>query len=291
MTVRSCAGNCPRLISVSAVPGGNLHALADPKHWAVNYVECTSCSMTWCDRCHTKLGSDVCPTCGVTFVHHFVAAGPAAPSPATDTTPAASPRRGWPRRLRSDGSTASAGSQSRPPLARTIAEAEVFMVLHPCACGSPEFERASREIMIAGYRATSYSGPCTSCTAWREFVFRFPELMPAPDDEIFGDGAPSELLDPGEWYWIANWYARGPGSPAGLDDADRRYARRQVAMAAAAMDEVLAFVPPRKSKVPAKLIRSQRGRELYARMPGSFSRERLQVVRDTYRGIVAEFER
>ena len=104
----------------------------------------------------------------------------------------------------------------------------------------------------------------------------------------FGDGTPSELLDPGEWLWVADRYARVfPADVLDLDLPARQQARN-TATAAAAMDEVLTFVRAGGQAVPARAFRSERGREVYAREPGRFARDRLVVVRDTYRQILAE---
>ena len=97
MTVLFCAGNCPRVISVSAVPGGNPIALADPKNWAVNYVTCPSCERSWCDRCHTKLGADRCPDCHQTFTRHYV--------PDAGAAPAGGRRSRWAKLFKSGGHT------------------------------------------------------------------------------------------------------------------------------------------------------------------------------------------
>ena len=54
MPVYTCAGTagkpCPRLISVSSIPGGNPAALAEPEAWAVSYMKC-ACGVMVCDRC------------------------------------------------------------------------------------------------------------------------------------------------------------------------------------------------------------------------------------------------
>ena len=76
MAVRSCAGNCERLISISAVAGGNPVALAEPDVWAVDYAECPSCGKTWCDRCQRKLGLDSCPDCGARLREHYTQSSP-----------------------------------------------------------------------------------------------------------------------------------------------------------------------------------------------------------------------
>jgi tetratricopeptide (TPR) repeat protein len=50
--VLSCSGwNCPRLISVSAIPGGNPVAQADPEHFSTTFAVCPDCHSTFCDRC------------------------------------------------------------------------------------------------------------------------------------------------------------------------------------------------------------------------------------------------
>jgi hypothetical protein len=57
MAVAVCAGaRCQRLISISAIPGGNPVALADPERWATKYVRCQKCGKFFCDRCLKKLG-------------------------------------------------------------------------------------------------------------------------------------------------------------------------------------------------------------------------------------------
>ena len=68
MPVYTCSGpECPRLISVSAIPGGSPAALADPEGFAVTYLQCRTCKKYFCDRSLTKLGlgmqSTQCPSC------------------------------------------------------------------------------------------------------------------------------------------------------------------------------------------------------------------------------------
>lgn len=55
MPVFPCSGPaCERLISVSAIPGGNPTALAEPEKWAVVHSRCSQCSKRYCDRCVAK---------------------------------------------------------------------------------------------------------------------------------------------------------------------------------------------------------------------------------------------
>lgn len=177
------------------------------------------------------------------------------------------------------------------PLARTSTEAHLYMDLRPCGCGEVLFPRDSAVIQAGGDLASRYSGTCASCDTYREFVFRLPAeiAFPQPGMIVFGDGTPSELLDPGEWLWVADRYASAsPADVSALDADARRGAYRNTATAAAAMDEVLAFIPAGAWGVPTEAFRSERGRDVYLREPGRFGRDRLVVVRDTYREILAE---
>ena len=175
-------------------------------------------------------------------------------------------------------------------LARTSREAHLHMDLHPCRCGDARRPADSAVLELDGALASRYSGSCPSCGTHREFLFRLPDdVVTAPPGVVrFGDGTPSELLDPGEWLWVADRYATAaPADPARLDPNGARAARRALAYAAAAMAEVLAFVPAGADAVPAGAFRSERGRAVYGAEPGRFSRARLEVVRDTYRDLLA----
>lgn len=176
------------------------------------------------------------------------------------------------------------------PLARTNTEAHLYMNLRPCRCGEVVFDRQSAVVEAEGDLASHYSGPCARCGAQREFLFRLPEqiLVPSADDVRFGGNAPSELLDPGEWLWVADAYAgRGSAEPGQLGEEERNTARQDLATAAAAMDEVLKFIPPGADAVPTHAFWSDRGRAVYASEPGRFRRARLEAVRDTYRQLLA----
>lgn len=177
-------------------------------------------------------------------------------------------------------------------MARTNAEAHIYMDMHACDCGDSKFERNNTVIEVDGDLASRYTGPCSACGQTREFVFALPEhiSVPLPGTVVFGDGSPSELLDAGEWMFVADRYARAaPGRvPTGIEES--RKARQLVATAAAAMDEVLAFVPSDEDMVPYEALRSERGRAVYDEEPGRFFQDRLEIVRDTYRQIVTEMD-
>ncbi|MGH3917204.1 MAG: hypothetical protein ACRDTC_27900 [Pseudonocardiaceae bacterium] len=185
-----------------------------------------------------------------------------------------------------------AGDQG-PPLARTSTEARLYMDLHPCGCGEAEPPQDSAMIKMVDGLASRFSGACPRCGTEREFVFRMPEQITMPEVGVvtFGDGTPSELLDPGEWLWVADQYASASGTDAsGLDPKARRAVRQRVATAAAAVDEVLAFLPETAKKVPVSAFRTDRGRSVYAAEPGRFTRDRLRTARESYREILDELD-
>lgn len=166
------------------------------------------------------------------------------------------------------------------------------MDLHRCDCGEGNFARTSSVIEVDGDLASRYVGSCPGCGKFREFTFAIPEdvRLPPPGSVIFGYGGQSELLDAGEWLFVADRYARvAPGRVTpGTEEA--RVARQQVATAEAAMGEVLAFVPEGEDMVPYEAIRTVRGRSVYDAQPGRFYRDRLEVIRDTYQQIVTEMD-
>lgn len=92
MAMRRCAGDCGRMISISAIPGGNPTALADPRNWAVDYAACTTCRTMLCDRCVTALGAAVCPADGGTLRQVRVSPPPAVPAV---SGPPSEPRSRW----------------------------------------------------------------------------------------------------------------------------------------------------------------------------------------------------
>jgi hypothetical protein len=185
-------------------------------------------------------------------------------------------------------------ASSRPLLARTSTEAHLYLDLHPCECGESSLPWASSVIELDEEDLGSrYDGPCPSCGTHREFTFRLPAelVLPKPGQIVYGDSTPSELLDPGEWMWVADRYSGSvKADTSGLDEAERLQARMRVSAAAAAMDEVLKFVPIGADWVPPEMFRTEVGRAMYDDMSGRFDRPRLEVVRDTYRQIIEEID-
>jgi hypothetical protein len=177
------------------------------------------------------------------------------------------------------------------PLARTSEEAHLFMDLNRCACGQAAFGRDSVLLSDGSQLLRRYAGACPGCGAKREFVFRVPDrpVPPAPRREVrFGSDEPSELVDAGQWMWIADSYAGlHSADPGQIPPAELPRARADLAYAAAAMDEVAKFVPAGADAVPESALWTERGRELYRREPYRFRLSTIDAVRDTYRRLLA----
>jgi len=174
------------------------------------------------------------------------------------------------------------GAPAVAGLARTRDEAQLFLDLRPCErCGSTEMTWESALVFIDGRAARSWFATCPACGLDRKFTFWAPDPRTRPSRPmggvVFGGPEPSQLLDAGEWLWVADLTAsRVPVN-------DSRAAWRQLAIATAAMEEILKFIPPGTGGVPEDAFWSRRGRRVRAEEPGRFDRERLLIVRDTYR--------
>jgi hypothetical protein len=176
------------------------------------------------------------------------------------------------------------------PVSRTSAEAHLYMDLHGCSCGQTAFARDSAVVALEdGDLARRYSGPCAGCGTEREFTFRLP-AVPSMGQGYFGGEEPSQLIDPGEWLAVSDAYAgQAPAETAGLTPEQVRQGRALLDRAAAALDEVLKFIPEGGETVPASAFFSDRGREVLAREPGRFRRARLAAVREAYAGLAGQF--
>jgi hypothetical protein len=177
------------------------------------------------------------------------------------------------------------------PVARTRDEAHLFMDLHPCTvCDHSDVTWEGGLASDDGAPARRYTGTCPGCGVAREFVFRLPAHLVAPRGDVvsFGGTECSELLDAGEWLYVADVCAQAAGAPTvdpggGLD----REARESLLVAVAAIDEILKFIPEGRDEVPRAAFWSDRGRRLRQSEPGRFRRRRLIVIRDRYRDVLA----
>jgi hypothetical protein len=169
-------------------------------------------------------------------------------------------------------------------LARTNAEAHLYMDLHPCSCGERRFARTSSVATIDGELASRYTGSCARCGTARSFEFRLPlEIIQPPDEGVvYGGPEPSELLDPGEWLSVSEDYARSVPLGTKLDGDALRSARQRLASAIAALDEVRKFAPPGAAEVPPSAFTTPFGRAMWDKEPGRFRVIRLDAVRAAY---------
>ncbi|NUP03160.1 MAG: hypothetical protein HOW59_35090, partial [Nonomuraea sp.] len=99
----------------------------------------------------------------------------------------------------------------------------------------------------------------------------------------FGGAEPSELLDAGEWLWVADLTA------SDVPVHDRAEARRVLRIATAAVEEVVKFVPPGAEAVPDDGFWSERGLGMRTAEPGRFQLDRLLIVRDTYQELAGRY--
>ncbi|MEV8633410.1 hypothetical protein AB0395_17285 [Streptosporangium sp. NPDC051023] len=163
-------------------------------------------------------------------------------------------------------------------VARSGDEAHLYLDLHPCVCGSADTAWESERGSVDGEPVTRYSGTCPGCGAEREFLFGLPEReVPPVRFPTFGGREPSQLLDAGEWMWVADL-------TAGNVPADEpREAEQAPAIALAAVEEVIKFIPPGEDEVPERAFWSDRGRRMRDAEASRFVLDRLLIVRNTYR--------
>lgn len=170
-------------------------------------------------------------------------------------------------------------------LARTSHEAHLHMDLVPCSCGAYRFERSSAVVTLPdGELGRRYTGRCPECGADREFVYRLPaEPLAAGDGIVYGGEEPSQLVDAGQWLWVAEQYARAvPAGPDRLPRNERRQARGRLSAAVAALAEVLKFVPAGSTEVPRWAVWTPFGGQVRDSEPGRLDVGRLRAVQASY---------
>ena len=152
------------------------------------------------------------------------------------------------------------------------------------------FSRKSSVIETPFGLGSNYSGVCADCGKPREFTFRLPDEPIEIDNESdrFGGDGQSELLDPGEWMFVADRYAGAAPEIVPATSADRSEARKLLTTALSAVTETIAFVDPQTNEIPPRAFRSELGRQMLAREPGRFSLIRLETVQTAYRDLLIE---
>jgi hypothetical protein len=164
-------------------------------------------------------------------------------------------------------------------VARTRDEAHLYLDLHPCDdCGSVDTTWDSALAVADGELAGRYTGTCGGCGKRREFWFGLPEREVLPERfPTFGGPEPSQLLDAGEWQWVADLTA---GNVPADDPAE---ARRSLAIAEAAVEEIVKFIAPGHDEVPERAFWSEQGRRVRDAEPSRFTLDRLLAARTAYR--------
>jgi hypothetical protein len=168
-------------------------------------------------------------------------------------------------------------------VARTRDEAHLYLELNPCPdCGSIDAPWEHGLTEVDGELTISYAATCPGCAAEREYLFGLPaKETRAVSWPTFGGPEPSELLDAGQWLDVSD-------HAAGAVPADPEEAGRVLAVARAAVEEVVKFIPPGQDAVPEDEFWTAAGRRVRDAEPGRFRLDRLLVVRDTYHELVRE---
>jgi hypothetical protein len=157
--------------------------------------------------------------------------------------------------------------------ARSSAEAHLYMDRQPCVCGESAFERHAAVISDGDALCSRYAGTCQRCGVPRTFVFELPDaVQPVSARLAYGGDEPSRLLDPGEWLEIADEHAAR--TPATLRDR---------AIARAALEEVMKFLPPGAERIPDDVFFTDRGRALLSAAPDRLARDQLEAQLAIYR--------
>ncbi|MGI5237757.1 hypothetical protein [Dactylosporangium sp. CA-139066] len=180
-----------------------------------------------------------------------------------------------------------AGGPARPPLARSSAEAHLYLDRQACVCGAARANWSSSIRDLDGDLAGEYRAACPQCGRDRRFVFRLPpEPPPIPVEGAgfsYGDATRSELVDPGEWLAESDRLSRSvPMLPAAASAAERERFRFAIGRAAAALAEVARFAPPGATAVPEEACFTEAGRAVHRAEPGRFRLDRLAAVRQSY---------
>ena len=149
--------------------------------------------------------------------------------------------------------------------ARSVAEEHLYMALHPCACGHPVAPGSlGHSLWFEGNDNISvFQGKCAGCQRTLRLEFAVPADAPQPPR--LGGAAPSQIIDPGEFYL----------------ESDRAILRGDVARAIACLEEILKFIPPGGGEVPASAF-TGRGAEVRSKSPLRFERELLEARLGAY---------
>ncbi|WP_137993582.1 hypothetical protein [Streptomyces vilmorinianum] len=174
--------------------------------------------------------------------------------------------------------------------ARSSFEAHLYMDLHPCECGSGDFDRRHRLEQHGDDIVAVYEGACRQCGNTRRFVFRMAEEIPPPPP-AFGGSEPSQIIDPGEFAEVAARISQSAGIQLLNTPKSEHYKLRDaVAYTVAAFEEMLKFLPPGQDSIPASAFTSEVGKARYRRDPGNFDRDILEGNVEDARAVLANID-
>lgn len=163
------------------------------------------------------------------------------------------------------------------PVARTRDEARLYLDLTPCTCEEVDADWKHATALLDGELVSVYDATCPNCGAEREYTFGLPEHETAGDFPHFGGTEPSQLIDPGRWRALADHLA------GNLPADDSETVTQALQFAAAAVAEVIKFIPPGATAVPADAFWTPEGQATYEADPARFHRTRLEITHQTYR--------
>jgi len=178
--------------------------------------------------------------------------------------------------------------------ARSSEEADLYVDLECEAQGEVPVARKRRKAERRRETFVVYEIRCKSGKLL-EFEFR-EDGLPAPKPGLrrkveYGGNAPSQLIDAGEWMKVVDRHAnRAPRSLAGLPERARRDATSDLALALAALDEVMKFLPAGADRVPSTSLFGTRGKAYFNKDVRRFRREALVAQRDELEARLRRFE-
>jgi hypothetical protein len=162
-------------------------------------------------------------------------------------------------------------------VARSRDEAWLFLELTACGCGAVAAEWRHGTGLVDGELVSVYDAICPACGADREYMFALPDHETPGTYPNFGGTEPSQLIDAGRWLALADQLA---GS---LPADDPETVTQAMNLAAAAVAEVIKFIPPGATAVPPDAFWTPEGQATRAEDPARFTLPRLQITHATYR--------
>jgi hypothetical protein len=149
------------------------------------------------------------------------------------------------------------------------------MELNPCQCGATTFGWApSRATRDGGRTVATYDGDCPDCESRRSFCFTLPEKPVTPP--AFGGDEPSSLIEPHTFLALSRRATRlAAADPYTLPVVTAELTLSLIAIAVAALEEVLKFIPPHADAVPVEAFVSSAGRTTLELAPQDYQRATL----------------